>query len=85
MVTVEITATCERCKERVKHHIPISQLHNRWWKPKDWTWVSAEVGPDADQPASLRIKAAVLVCPKCQEKLKLHKQKHAGISMGVKT
>jgi hypothetical protein len=46
--------------------------------------MSAEVGPDALQPQGLRFKAAVLICPKCQEALQVHRQKHEGISMGAR-
>lgn len=82
MVTVEVTATCEHCKDSEKSRIPISQLNNCWWKPKDWTWVSAEVGPPGGQQ-SLRSRVAVLVCPKCRKVIE--RGKHAGVSMGVRT
>jgi hypothetical protein len=81
MVTIDVTATCDRCEKQERHSIPISQLKNSWWKPHDWLWMTAAIGFDAR--LNVKTRAHALVCPECQDKMGVHKD--LNISMGVQT
>jgi hypothetical protein len=81
MVTVDVTAICDRCKKQEVHSIPLSQLKNPWWKPRDWLWMTATVGLDAR--SNVKTRAHALACSECQDMLGVNKP--LNISIGSKS